>query len=146
MSKEEQLADIVGELMRIMLISERTPPENQHVTKYNPLDFHTIGALRVQPGIRATALSDRLGVAPTTTSSVIARLVKSGLIRRTQSREDKRAAALFLTEDGAAMADAIRSQDLKNMALFLSALAPDEQDEILRLLGKVISLVQQLDS
>ncbi|MEO0946510.1 MAG: MarR family transcriptional regulator [Pseudomonadota bacterium] len=146
MTKEEKLADMVAELMRVMLISERTPPENQHVTKYNPLDFHTIGALRVEPGMRSSALAERLGVPPTTTSSVIARLVDRGLVQRRQDAADKRAAALFLTETGAAMAQTIRGQDLRNMGLFLSALTAEEQNEFLRLLAKITDLVAKLDS
>lgn len=146
MDRRETLADMIGTLMRVMLVSERTPADYQHAVRYNPLDFHTLGALRVSPGMRASDLATYLGVAPTTTSSVIARLIKRGLIEKTKSKEDGRAVALDLTEDGRALALTIRAQDIHNMELFLSSLEAEEQAEIIRLLGKVVTRVAELDA
>ncbi|MEL6838001.1 MAG: MarR family transcriptional regulator [Pseudomonadota bacterium] len=128
-----------------MLISERTPPEHQHAERYNPHDFHTLGLLRAEPGLRATALAHRLHVAPTTASSLIARLVKKGLVSRDRDPEDGRAVALSLTDKGRAAADTIHNQDLSNMELFLSAMPDEEQDQLIYLLGKVAARVQALE-
>lgn len=131
--------------MRVMLISERTPTEHQHVERYNPHDFHTLGVLRAEPGLRSTALANRLHVAPTTASSLIARLVKRGLVLRERSPDDGRAVALSLTPNGKKLADTIHNQDLRNMELFLSAMSEQEQDQLLHLLGKVAKRVQSLE-
>ncbi|MEL7179781.1 MAG: MarR family transcriptional regulator [Pseudomonadota bacterium] len=129
-----------------MLISERTPTQHQHAERYNPHDFHTLGLLREMPGMRASTLSDHLGVAPTTTSSVIARLVKKGWVARQKNPDDGRAVSLSLTPKGQAMADTIHQQDLSNMALFLSAMSEAEQDQLLVLLGKVTDRVKALEA
>ncbi len=131
--------------MRVMLVSERTPKDFQHAIPYNALDFNTIGLLRVAPGLRASELSHHLGVAPTTASSVIARLAKRGLIERRKDARDGRAASLVLSEAGSALAQTLHQQDLKNMTLFLGALDETEQVELLRLLGKVTDLVTTLE-
>ncbi|PJI92761.1 DNA-binding MarR family transcriptional regulator [Yoonia maricola] len=132
--------------MRVMLISERTPSEHQHAERYNPHDFHTLGLLREAPGMRASTLTDHLGVAPTTTSSVIARLVKKGWVSRQKSTEDGRAVALSLTTKGRAMADTIHNQDISNMQLFLSSMTEKEQDQLIYLLGKVSDRVKALET
>lgn len=131
--------------MRVMLVSERTPKDHQHAIPYNALDFNTIGALRASPGMRAADLTEHLGVAPTTTSSVIARLTKRGLVERKRSIEDGRAASLVLSEAGSALAEILHRQDIKNMEFFLSALNDDEQDTLLDLLGKVTAKVGQIE-
>lgn len=131
--------------MRVMLVSERTPKDHQHAIPYNALDFNTIGALREAPGLRATELTELLGVGPTTTSSVIARLAKRGLIKRKRSKTDGRAASLVLSDDGSALAETLHQQDIKNMEFFLSALSDEEQATLLDLLGKVTALVNQID-
>lgn len=146
MTKEKQLLDAVHVLMRVMLVSERTSPEHQHVIKFNPLDFHTLGLLRQAPGTRATAVADALGVVPTTASSVIARLVKRGYIARTQSRKDRRAYELTLTDEGMRIAQTIHNQDLRNMGLFLSALSQSDQDKLIEMLGQVAAQVAALES
>ncbi|MDX8347285.1 MarR family transcriptional regulator [Cognatiyoonia sp. IB215446] len=145
MSRADELRKIVRTLMRVMLISERTPPEHQHAERYNPHDFHTLGLLRAEPGLRATALANRLHVAPTTASSLIARLVKRGLVSRDRDPDDGRAVALSLTEQGRAVADTIHNQDLSNMELFLSAMSAEEGDQLIYLLGKVGARVEALE-
>ncbi|WP_299623586.1 MarR family transcriptional regulator [uncultured Tateyamaria sp.] len=145
MTKEKHLLEYVHVLMRVMLVSERTAPEHQHVIKFNPLDFHTLGLLREAPGTRASAVADALGVVPTTASSVIARLVKRGYVARTQSAQDRRAYDLTLTEDGMRVAQTIHQQDLRNMGLFLSALSEVDQDKLIEILGQVVSRVADLE-
>ena len=145
MSKADDLRQLVGTLMRVMLISERTPQAHQHSTRYNPHDFHTLGLLRENPGIRASTLTDYLGVVPTTTSSVIARLVQRGLVSKTKHPEDGRAVSLTLTEAGQTLANTIYQQDLSNMSLFLSAMDEPEQDQLIKLLGKVTEKVTALE-
>ncbi|MEM6371944.1 MAG: MarR family transcriptional regulator [Pseudomonadota bacterium] len=145
MSKERRLLEYVHVLMRVMLVSERTSRDHQHVIKFNALDFHMLGLLREAPSLRASAIADMLGVAPTTASSVIARLVKRGYIVRTQNAEDRRAYDLRLTEQGREIAQTIHRQDLQNMGVFLSALSPEDQDRFLTLMDQVVARVAALE-
>ncbi|MEO1555154.1 MAG: MarR family transcriptional regulator [Pseudomonadota bacterium] len=145
MSKENKLLDYVHVLMRVMLVSERTSRDHQHVIKFNALDFHVLGLLREGGVLRASAVADALGVAPTTASSVIARLVKRGFIARTQSVEDRRAFDLTLTAEGRVIAQTIHRQDLQNMGVFLSALSDSDQDTLLRILDQVVTRVAALE-
>lgn len=146
MSRAEDLRQTIRTLMRVMLISERTPEANRHVVRFNPHDFHTLGLLAEHVGMRATELARRLGVAPTTASSLIARLVRQGLVARDRDAKDGRAVALSLTQDGQALAAAIHAQDLRNMELFLSALDPQEQEQIVAILGKIAARVAALEA
>ena len=146
MGKEQELLAAVRVLMRVMLISERTPQDFQHVVHFNALDFHLLNALRDTPGLRASALADFLGVAPTTLSSVIARMIKKGFVSRTQAKDDKRAYDLALTDTGQVIAEAIYTQDLKNMGFFLAALEDAEQDQFIDLLNKVRQRVEALEN
>ncbi|MFL4470504.1 MarR family winged helix-turn-helix transcriptional regulator [Tateyamaria armeniaca] len=145
MSKECRLLEYVRVLMRVMLVSERTSAEHQHVIKFNALDFHMLGMLREASSLRASAMADMLGVAPTTASSVIARLVKRGYIARTQSEEDRRAYDLTLTEQGRKIAEAIHRQDIQNMGVFLSALSEGDQETFLSLMDQVVARVAALE-
>lgn len=146
MTREEQLLDQVKTLMRIMLVSERTPPEHRHVVKFNPLDFHTLGLVRSRPGVKASAVANALGIAATTASSVIARLKSQGLIERRRCCFDRRAYELHLTRDGSQLADTIHDKDMHNMSLFLSALTDGQQLKMLELLDKVVDKVEAIET
>lgn len=148
MSDDPLAADLLGHvktLMRVMLVSERTGAEHQHVVRFNALDFHILNELREGRACRASDLVAALGIAPTTASSAIARLVRQGLVARHQSRTDRRAFDLSLSPAGQAQADAIHAQDMANMRLFLSALERGEQREIIALLDKIAARVAALE-
>ncbi|WP_172839375.1 MarR family winged helix-turn-helix transcriptional regulator [Tateyamaria omphalii] len=145
MAKDSELLEHVRTLMRVMLVSERTQPQHQHVIRFNALDFHTLGMLRQGAPVRATAIADALGIAPTTISSVVSRLIKRGLIIRAQSADDRRAFDLSLTDEGREIAEAIHRQDLRNMNLFLSALDDEDQNRLLDILGQVVRRVAELE-
>ncbi|MEL7093175.1 MAG: MarR family transcriptional regulator [Pseudomonadota bacterium] len=145
MTREEKLLDQVKTLMRIMLISERTPAEHQHEIKFNPLDFHTLNQVWQTPGVKASAVVDALGIAPTTASSVIARLRSQGLIERRRCCFDRRSYELHLTPEGKRVAGAIHDRDMQNMGLFLSALTDTQQVKMLELLDKVVDKVRVLE-
>ena len=146
MGREAELLEHVRQLMRVMLVSERTSPEHQHVIRFNALDFHVLGLLREHETLRASFVAEQLGVAPTTVSSVISRLKGRGLIERKQSTQDRRAYEIALSAEGARIAQAIHAQDLKNMGVFLSALPPDDQQKLIRLLGQVADHVGALEA
>lgn len=146
MTEDHRLLDYVRTLMRVMLVSERTSPEHQHVVRFNALDFHALGMLRENGTVRASGIADALGIVPTTASSVVARLIKRGLIERRQSTEDRRAYDLQLTAEGKRIAEAIHEQDLRNMNLFLSALGPEDRTALLDLLGQVVERVAALEA
>jgi DNA-binding MarR family transcriptional regulator len=61
-------------------------------------------------------------------TSLLDRLVKRGLVLRERPPSNRRAVAITLTTDGAALWQAILTQDYRNMASMLDAL--DEQDRI----------------
>ncbi|MEL6451778.1 MAG: MarR family transcriptional regulator [Pseudomonadota bacterium] len=145
MTKDCRLLDYVRTLMRVMLVSERTDPAHRHVIRFNALDFHTLGMLREVEPLRATAIADALGIAPTTISSVVGRLIKRGLVVRQQSDADRRAYDLRLSAEGRRVAEAIHGQDLRNMNLFLAALSAEDQDKLLDLLGAVVTHVETLE-
>jgi len=146
MTREERLLEQVKTLMRVMLISERTPPAHQHVIKFNPLDFDTLALVRRVPGVKASAVAAELGIAATTASSVIARLRGHGFLERRRCCFDRRAYELHLTDEGQRVANAIHTQDIANMGLFLSALTDAQQLKMIELLDKVVERVAALEA
>lgn len=144
MDLEETLRLHVGTLMRVFLTNERAFPSAEGQMTYSPHVFQAIGFIADTPGCRASDLTVALGLVPTTTSSLLARLSAKGLIARQKNPKDGRAVALYLTEEGQSLYDAIRRQDLRNMGLMLSALETDEQRAFVDLFGRVAHRVAAL--
>ena len=141
MSQAEDLLLPVGVLLRAFHVNERAFPIAEGRIPYSPHVFSTLGFVAERPGARASDLGEFLGVRPTTTSSLIARLVGRGLIEKRSHPEDGRAIALYLTEEGADLFAAIRRQDVRNMELMLSALSEAERTQFIEMMQRVAATV-----
>lgn len=62
-----------------------------------------LGLVRGNPGIRVSELADAMSVHQTTTSNLVAGLVRKGLLRRERAQDDQRVVRLFITEAAAAL-------------------------------------------
>ena len=133
----EALADSIHILLRVFTVNERLFPPAEGRTKYNGIDFQTLGYLSRNPGCRPKDLATYLGVAPTTVQSAIDRLIRRGLVDRTPSPNSGRDVALSLTPDGKALRAAIRRQDLSNCATMLSAVPKSERTRFLKNIQRV---------
>ncbi len=62
-----------------------------------------LGLIRARPGIRVSELAQTMSVHQTTTSNLVAGLVRKGLLRRERTDADHRVVRLFITEAAAAV-------------------------------------------
>jgi len=129
--------------MRVFFVNERAFPSAEGRLAYSPHVFQALSVIARSPGMRASDLTLWLGLVPTTTSSLIARMVTKGLIEKRTHPDDGRAIALYLTEEGTSMQDAIHRQDMRNMDALLAGLNGDERDTLLYLMGKIVDSVEE---
>jgi DNA-binding MarR family transcriptional regulator len=65
-------------------------------------------ALRDEDGLPVGALAEHLGVNPSTITGHVDRLVRQGLVRRDEDRDDRRIVRNYLTEEGTITVGAMR--------------------------------------
>jgi DNA-binding MarR family transcriptional regulator len=92
-----------------------------------------------QPGIRVHEIAETLGVSTPTVSVAVRKLEKQGWLKRKQDPQDKRAAQLYLSTKASLLAQRAKAFRRKRTNEFMSALTPEEQDQLLSLLEKAIS-------
>ncbi|MEM1236689.1 MAG: MarR family transcriptional regulator [Pseudomonadota bacterium] len=143
MDDRERMRQAIGELLRIFLINERVFPSAEGKIPYSPHVFKAIGMIADNPHARASDLQSYLGIAPTTASSLIKRLVKQGWIIRSPHPDDGRAVALTLTKEGEALYRSIYRQDLINMELLLSAFEGEERAQFVGMVEKATTRVRE---
>jgi DNA-binding MarR family transcriptional regulator len=99
-------------------------------------------ALRVLDGqgaMRLSDLSDRLHIAPRSTTEVIDALQARGYVVRRPDPGDRRATLVDLTADGAAAVQAIGSARRAETERFFGGLTRAERDQLTRILAKLTS-------
>lgn len=95
------------------------------------------------PGIRVNQVADLLGVSTPTVSVAVRKMERDGWLRRKVDPDDKRAARLFLSTKAVALARQVSAQRRKYVSQFMQALTPHEQEQLLSLLDKAITNMEE---
>ncbi|MEL6860571.1 MAG: MarR family transcriptional regulator [Pseudomonadota bacterium] len=130
---------VVHLLIRAFLVSGRAGSPAQGRLPFNPLYFHMLGHIRENGPTRPSVLAAVLDVPKTTISTASKALQGRGLLAPMRDPDDGRAQLLALTDEGAETAAAILQQDLENMEMLLSQLAPEEHGPLLDRLEHVVA-------
>jgi DNA-binding MarR family transcriptional regulator len=107
-----------------------------------PADFQVLVTLRRAGSphrMSQARLMDALGLTSGTVSVRLTRLEQRDLVRREPDPGDKRSFTVRLTARGAELFDRIAPVHLESENLLLSALAPEEQDQLAGLLRKLLA-------
>ena len=104
-----------------------------------PAEFGSLNWLEETPDLDQNGLAARLGIDRSSASSLVFSLEEKGLIERRVNPTDRRARLLRLTEKGAELRARFRPAALAAEARLLSALQPDEREQLKDMLFRVIS-------
>ena len=105
------------------------------------LSLTHIRALRLLASADSLAMKDlaeQLCLTPPSVTAATRRLIQSGLIDRAAHAEDSRVALLSITSAGQKLLDEISREQLSQMDLLLQGLAPEEQEQFLKLLERAV--------
>ena len=110
-------------------------------------DFAVIATLTrlADDKVSQRRLGSELGLSAGTVSLRVDRLVRTGLVHREPDPDDGRGALIFLTERARELFEACAPEHLANSDALLTGLTADEQEQLGRLLGKLLSTLEQPD-
>lgn len=104
----------------------------------NPIEYALLAAVDDNPGIDQRGLSGRLGIDPASTSQMVERLARRGLLEQAVQPTDRRARLLSATSVGAKLRARLRPDLLAAQDRVLSVLSPEDQETLLELLARVV--------
>ena len=133
----DQLRTSIDVLVRVLKITDSIDVESAR--RLNPPDVQTLLRIGDRGQCIATDISKFLNVAPTTTSSIVDRLSRRGLVTRDRSDENRRIVHLTLTEQGQRVRSEIIDAQNKDCAAMLALLDTSERELFVGLLEKVPS-------
>jgi DNA-binding MarR family transcriptional regulator len=108
-----------------------------------PAQFMVLLELWEEDGLTQRDLVARLAVEQATMANTLKRMERDGLIQRRPSETDKRARIILLSDTARALRqDAVKGASEVN-AKALAKLEPGEQQELIRLMRKVVEALQR---
>ncbi|CAN0509290.1 unnamed protein product, partial [Phaeothamnion confervicola] len=106
-----------------------------------PRQFAVLVTVSQNEGLSQTNLVDRTGIDRSTLADIIRRMIKKGLIQRRRTKEDARAYAVRLTEEGNRVLRASDPLARKVDDKVLSVLSSAERERFLQDLGKIVRML-----
>ncbi len=97
-----------------------------------------------QPNLRATDLGDRLLIRPPSVTGVLDRLVRSGLIERNTSPDDKRVTLIALTPQGRDLVETLHNAHDEKVTALLGVLSADDQKSLHGILERFIAHLDEM--
>ncbi|MEW9586165.1 MarR family winged helix-turn-helix transcriptional regulator [Paraburkholderia sp. DGU8] len=103
------------------------------------VQYAALVMLKQMPGVNQRQLGDELDLDRSTIADLVARMVRNGLIERTDDPADKRSYVLFLTPEGRKQLATLRPRVEAVERILTAALTPQESSELRRLLSALLS-------
>jgi DNA-binding MarR family transcriptional regulator len=104
-----------------------------------PVQFAILNALIEDPGEDQVTLAGKVAFDAATFGSVIGRLEAKGWVKRKADAHDRRRKLLWITPQGQKAALAMKRAVGKAQSKILGPLAPEERDQLVALLDKLVS-------
>ena len=118
----------------------------EHLAAFDvtPVQFAILNALMDAPGTDQVSLAARVAFDAATFGSVIGRLETKGWVRREASPQDRRRKLLWLTPKGKKAVIEMAPLVTQAQALILQPLQAQEQQQLVALLGKLVSALSRV--
>lgn len=103
-----------------------------------PRQYAVLYTVAQNEGLSQTNLVDRTGIDRSTLADIIRRMLKKGLLQRRRTKEDARAYAVRLTDEGWRMLKAAEPMARRVDERILSVLTSQERERFLQDLSKIV--------
>ncbi len=111
-----------------------------------PRQFAVLATVSQNEGLSQTHLVERTGIDRSTLADVVRRMLKKGLLQRRRTREDARAYAVKLTEEGWRVLKSVDPLARKVDDKILSALPAGQRDKLLQDLNAIVQVLGRMQA
>lgn len=109
-----------------------------------PRQFAVLVTVSGNEGISQTGLVDRTGIDRSTLADIVRRMLKKGLLQRRRTKEDARAYAVRLTEEGKRVLRSTEPLTKRVDDLVLQSLPARQRDQFLSDLATIVEALSQM--
>ncbi len=144
-STPEHCALEVMETVPLVMRFIRAEMRRQGANELSVLQFRALGFLNRNPGASLSELAEHLGITRATASAIVERLVRRGLVNRTDDPQERRRLILTLTANGLELLQQARQATYSSVAGVLSELSEAKLLQVaqgLALLGEAFKEVE----
>ena len=113
------------------------------VESLTPRQLAVLMTVAQNEGLSQTGIVDRTGIDRSTLADIVRRLYKKGLLQRRRTKEDARAYAVKLTEQGRRVLGRVEPLAKRVDDRILDALPAKQRDQFMRALASIVSTLER---
>ncbi|MDX2287526.1 MAG: MarR family transcriptional regulator [Hyphomicrobiaceae bacterium] len=111
-----------------------------------PRQYAVLVAISQNEGLSQTNLVDLTGIDRSTLADIVRRMLKKGLVQRRRTKEDARAYAVKLTEQGRRVLKSAEPMARRVDQRILEALPSEERERFIADLAKIVEVLGRLET
>lgn len=111
-----------------------------------PRQFAVLVTVSQNEGLSQTDIVERTGIDRSTLADIIRRMLKKGLIQRRRTREDARAYAVKLTDEGSRILKSFEPISRRVDEKILASLPANQRDRFLQDLAAIVQVLSRMQS
>lgn len=115
-------------------------------TDLTPRQFAVLVTVAQNEGLSQTHLVDKTGIDRSTLADIVRRMLKKNLLQRRRTREDARAYAVKLTEEGWRTLRTVEPAAIEVDHIILSALEQSDRDQFINNLNTIVAALTAIAS
>lgn len=143
MSKKLLIAEFITVLTKFRQIIHKSQTVSMEDKFATILQMHALKLLQESPNITVGELSEKLRMSSASVAQFCDRLVSSGWIKRQNDSKDRRVTRLSLTKDGEKELKEMKIKHFQKMSKNLSLLDNTDLKEMIRIMTKLTSKVEE---
>lgn len=116
------------------------------MTDLTPRQFAVLVTVSQNEGLSQTQLVDKTGIDRSTLADIVRRMLKKNLLQRRRTREDARAYAVRLTDEGRRVLKLVEPNALEVDAAVLAALPSAERERFLDNLNAIVEALSSISA
>lgn len=144
MNKRENTVENFLSLLSFMRGRIFRPAELITRNHLSPLQMHAISILHKEGNVTMTELAERLKISKQQLTSIVNKLIDSGMVVRKADEQDRRLVRLEITDTGRGSFHALHAELKRNFAEKLSQLSDAELDELGQLLTRILEILKKI--
>ena len=110
-----------------------------------PRQYAVLVTVAQNEGLSQTGLVELTGIDRSTLADVVRRMLKKGLLQRRRTKEDARAYAVKLTDDGRKVLEQTEAQANRVDSRILDALPPKQRDQFVQDLTAIVEALGNIE-
>lgn len=111
-----------------------------------PRQFAVLATVSANEGVSQTGLVERTGIDRSTLADIVRRMLKKGLLQRRRTKEDARAYAVKLTEEGRRVLRSVDPLARRVDERILESLPPKQREQFLDDLSAIVEKLSQMQA